>query len=52
MPQSQSGSETASKVTKTEGHRVQRDRRVATRSLGPSRALSDGAGGTLRGPPA
>jgi hypothetical protein len=29
-----------------------RDCRVAIRSRGPSRALSDGAGGTLRGPPA
>jgi hypothetical protein len=29
-----------------------RDRRVATRSHWPSRAQSDGAGGTLRGPPA
>jgi hypothetical protein len=27
-------------------------RRVVTRSPRPSRALSDGAGGTLRGPPA
>jgi hypothetical protein len=31
--------------------RVQWDRRAATRSGRPSRALSDGAGGTLRGPP-
>jgi hypothetical protein len=28
-----------------------RDRRVVTRSRRPSRALFDGAGGTLRGPP-
>jgi hypothetical protein len=45
-------------VTATKAHKTftwagkQRNRRVATRSLRPSRALSDGAGGTLRGPPA
>jgi hypothetical protein len=34
------------------GGSVQRDRRVVTRMSSPSRALSDGAGGTLQGPPA
>jgi hypothetical protein len=52
MPPSPSCWATAGKVTKTNGHRVQRDRRVVARSPRPSRALSDGAGGTLRGPPA
>jgi hypothetical protein len=48
----QCGSVTATKASSTLRGRVQWDRRVATRSFRPSRALSDGAGGTLRGPPA
>jgi hypothetical protein len=52
IPPSPSCWATAGKALKVYEGRVQRDRGVATRSRRPSRALSDGAGGTLRGPPA
>jgi hypothetical protein len=51
MP-TQSGWVTASKAITPKIAGKQRDRRVATGCRRPSRALSDAAGGTLRGSPA